>query len=271
MAARLGIQLVQAHRATDDSEAALKVLYAFAKDPRVPKGYAALVQEQPPVAPGRGAPHVAQGATDDRPARTAARPEDAVAAGGDDNPDDGKRRLPVLQPREPSPREPHAKEGDDLGELGLLDRSLPGDEEDNRPPWHWIGFGAAATFFAWLPLSALAGFATIRIAGGGPRRISPATGVWLVAAHTLAFVIAVPRGLPRRAGSAASPASKEAALGGAGAGGLAWGIAVARHARGLARVGPPPRRDAPPRGRRRLRGRAHRPARSQGRRGCAPG
>ncbi|MEZ4298015.1 MAG: 3'-5' exonuclease [Polyangiaceae bacterium] len=46
MAARLGIQLVQAHRATDDSEAALKVLYAFAKDPRVPKGYAALVQEQ---------------------------------------------------------------------------------------------------------------------------------------------------------------------------------------------------------------------------------
>lgn len=46
MAARLGIQLVKAHRATDDSEAALRVLYAFAKDPRVPKGYAALVQEQ---------------------------------------------------------------------------------------------------------------------------------------------------------------------------------------------------------------------------------
>jgi DNA polymerase III subunit epsilon len=46
MASRLGIQLVKAHRATDDSEAALRVLYAFAKDPRVPKGYAALVQEQ---------------------------------------------------------------------------------------------------------------------------------------------------------------------------------------------------------------------------------
>lgn len=46
MAARLGIDLVKAHRATDDSEAALRVLYAFAKDPRVPKGYAALVQEQ---------------------------------------------------------------------------------------------------------------------------------------------------------------------------------------------------------------------------------
>ncbi|MEZ4298016.1 MAG: hypothetical protein R3B70_23870 [Polyangiaceae bacterium] len=151
-----------------------------------------------------------------------------MAAGGDDNPDDGKRRLPVLQPREPSPREPHAKEGDDLGELGLLDRSLPGDEEDNRPPWHWIGFGAAATFFAWLPLSALAGFATIRIAGGGPRRISPATGVWLVAAHTLAFVIAGFLGgyLVGRFSRVAG--RKEAALGGAGAGGLAWGIAASQ-------------------------------------------
>jgi DNA polymerase III subunit epsilon len=46
MAARLGIALERAHRATDDAEAALLVLYAFAKDPRVPKGYAALVQEQ---------------------------------------------------------------------------------------------------------------------------------------------------------------------------------------------------------------------------------
>jgi len=46
MAARLGIQLENAHRATDDAEAALRVLYAFAKDPRVPKSYAAVVQEQ---------------------------------------------------------------------------------------------------------------------------------------------------------------------------------------------------------------------------------
>lgn len=46
MAARLGVELVQAHRATDDAEAALLVLYALAKDPRVPRGYAALVQEQ---------------------------------------------------------------------------------------------------------------------------------------------------------------------------------------------------------------------------------
>ena len=46
MAARLGIQLETAHRATDDAEAALRVLYAFAKDPRVPKAYGGLIQEQ---------------------------------------------------------------------------------------------------------------------------------------------------------------------------------------------------------------------------------
>jgi DNA polymerase-3 subunit epsilon len=46
MATRLGIQIEKAHRATDDAEAALRVLYAFAKDPRVPKGYGAIVQEQ---------------------------------------------------------------------------------------------------------------------------------------------------------------------------------------------------------------------------------
>jgi len=46
VAERLGIALVNAHRATDDAEAALRILYAIGDDPRVPKGYAALVQEQ---------------------------------------------------------------------------------------------------------------------------------------------------------------------------------------------------------------------------------
>ncbi len=46
MAARLGIALERAHRATDDAEAALMVLYALAKDPRVPRGYGGLIQEQ---------------------------------------------------------------------------------------------------------------------------------------------------------------------------------------------------------------------------------
>lgn len=46
MANRLGVELVQAHRATDDARAAVLVLYALAKDPRIPKAYGGLVQEQ---------------------------------------------------------------------------------------------------------------------------------------------------------------------------------------------------------------------------------
>lgn len=44
--ARLGIALEQAHRATFDAEAALRVLLAFAGDARVPDRYGALLQEQ---------------------------------------------------------------------------------------------------------------------------------------------------------------------------------------------------------------------------------
>jgi DNA polymerase-3 subunit epsilon len=46
VAARLGIALENAHRASDDAEAALRVLYVLAGDPRVPKVHAAFVQEQ---------------------------------------------------------------------------------------------------------------------------------------------------------------------------------------------------------------------------------
>lgn len=46
VAERLGIALVNAHRATDDAEAALRVLYAFGRDERLPPTYAALIQEQ---------------------------------------------------------------------------------------------------------------------------------------------------------------------------------------------------------------------------------
>jgi DNA polymerase III subunit epsilon len=46
VAARVGVEIVQAHRATDDAEATLRVLEAFKADPRVPKTYAAFVQEQ---------------------------------------------------------------------------------------------------------------------------------------------------------------------------------------------------------------------------------
>ncbi|HEY5955740.1 MAG TPA: 3'-5' exonuclease [Polyangiaceae bacterium] len=43
---RLGIPLTNAHRATDDAEAAMRVLFAFLQDPRVPKTYGAFIQEQ---------------------------------------------------------------------------------------------------------------------------------------------------------------------------------------------------------------------------------
>lgn len=53
VAGRLGIALENAHRASDDAEAALRVLYALARDTRVPRGYAALVQEQRRLARGQ--------------------------------------------------------------------------------------------------------------------------------------------------------------------------------------------------------------------------
>jgi DNA polymerase-3 subunit epsilon len=46
VAARLGIALENAHRASDDAEAALRVMLALGRDVRVPPTYASLVQEQ---------------------------------------------------------------------------------------------------------------------------------------------------------------------------------------------------------------------------------
>lgn len=46
VAGRLGIEINQAHRASDDAEAAARVLHAFSGDARMPKTYAAFVQEQ---------------------------------------------------------------------------------------------------------------------------------------------------------------------------------------------------------------------------------
>jgi DNA polymerase-3 subunit epsilon len=46
VAARLGVALTNAHRASDDAEAALRVLYVLGTDPRVPRAHAAFIQEQ---------------------------------------------------------------------------------------------------------------------------------------------------------------------------------------------------------------------------------
>jgi DNA polymerase-3 subunit epsilon len=46
VAARLGIAIENAHRASDDAEAALRVLFALGRDVRVPPTYGAFVLEQ---------------------------------------------------------------------------------------------------------------------------------------------------------------------------------------------------------------------------------
>ena len=46
VAARLGVKLENAHRAKDDAEAALLVLYSLSSDTRMPTSYGAAVQEQ---------------------------------------------------------------------------------------------------------------------------------------------------------------------------------------------------------------------------------
>ncbi len=46
VAARLGVKLEKAHRASDDAEAALRVLYGLAEGGRIPRPYGAFVQEQ---------------------------------------------------------------------------------------------------------------------------------------------------------------------------------------------------------------------------------
>jgi DNA polymerase III subunit epsilon len=46
VAARLGIEISQAHRATDDAEAALNVFLRFLDDTRLPKNYGAFLNEQ---------------------------------------------------------------------------------------------------------------------------------------------------------------------------------------------------------------------------------
>lgn len=55
-----------------------------------------------------------------------------------------RRRLPVLS-NQPSP-----------------DASKPEDDEP-RPPWHWVGFGTVAIFAAWLPLAYVAGAVSAKI------------------------------------------------------------------------------------------------------------
>ncbi|MCL2723671.1 MAG: 3'-5' exonuclease [Polyangiaceae bacterium] len=55
VAARLGVSLENAHRAEDDAAAALRVLYALGRNPRVPRAYGALLQQQRSLAQSQAA------------------------------------------------------------------------------------------------------------------------------------------------------------------------------------------------------------------------
>ncbi len=44
-----------------------------------------------------------------------------------------------------------AGDGDDPGAGGASE-----DDAEERPPWHWVGFGTIATFACWLPLAYVA-------------------------------------------------------------------------------------------------------------------
>jgi hypothetical protein len=78
-----------------------------------------------------------------------------------------KRRLPVLN-------------------------SPAAEEPEHRQPWQWVGFGALATFTAWIPLSALAGWVAARLAAraqaGDDARLAPA-GAAIALLYALALAL----------------------------------------------------------------------------------
>ncbi len=126
-----------------------------------------------------------------------------------------KRRLPLVQ-QGPPPDE-------------------PGDED--RPPWHWSGIGAVATFLVWLPLAAIAAKLGARFADQAELGVSvpdgAATAVPLSALFVLiglqlaGFLLAASAGgfLVGRFGGKAGP--KEGAVGGFVAAAVAWALAAA--------------------------------------------
>ncbi len=116
-------------------------------------------------------------------------------------------------------------------------------EEEPRPPWHWVGFGAVAIFVAWLPLAyaaqAISGRVMAARLGGGEgdvgerlRQLSPSarasTLAWMALPHVVALVIAAAAGgfLVTRFGTGTRP--RESAIAGLMVGLLALGLTYAQ-------------------------------------------
>src|SRR5262245_7653689 len=111
---------------------------------------------------------------------------------------DGKRRLPVLQ----------AKDAD--------------DDVPDRPGWHWIFVGAAATILAWLAL-ATAVNAPAKGLSGGSERVAAFVAI---GGNLAAFAVAALAGglLVGRFGARAG--RREALLGGGIAAACGWGLSA---------------------------------------------
>jgi tRNA-(ms[2]io[6]A)-hydroxylase len=123
---------------------------------------------------------------------------------------DQKRRLPLLQ-------------------------SNPGADdppEEERPPWHWSGIGAVATFLVWLPLAAMAAKLGARLADGEPDPLPARVQLAIVASQLAGFLIAAFAGgfLVGRFGGKAG--RREGAAGAFFAAALAWALAAAAPSRG---------------------------------------
>jgi tRNA-(ms[2]io[6]A)-hydroxylase len=127
-----------------------------------------------------------------------------------------RRRLPVLQ----------------SGGHGDGD----GDGEE-RPPWHWVGFGTVAIFAVWLPL-AVGATALVRRAlpEEAGAETPPSVRALMVGLHALAFVIATGAGgfLVGRYGEKAG--RREATGSGLLAAAMAWALGISQGAQGGALV-----------------------------------
>jgi len=134
--------------------------------------------------------------------------------------DDGKKKfLPIVGASGEAPKR----------RLPLLAKAEVADESDeDRPPWHWSGIGAAAIFLAWLPLAYIVNGPLGGLFNGGV-----AAKIAAVALNIMAFVVASFGGgyLIGRFGGKAGV--KEATVNGVAAATVAWALAAAQARSGL--------------------------------------
>ncbi len=136
-----------------------------------------------------------------------------------------KKYLPIVGASTP----PAASSEAPKRRLPMLPKAEVADESDeDRPPWHWAGIGAAAVFFAWLPLAYIVNGPLGGLFSGGT-----VAKVAAVALNLAAFVIGSFGGgyLVGRFGGQAGV--KEATVAGAGAAVFAWMLAASQARSGL--------------------------------------